>query len=144
MDALYSAEALSTGAGRNGHVRTSDGTPVGRLDLDLAMPVALGGSGEGVNPELLFAAGYAACYHNALLRVARESGAKVSDTAVGARVGINPKEGGGFTLAVELEVVIPGLDRDEAQRLADAAHQVCPYSNATRGNIPVTITVTDS
>lgn len=140
MDALYTAEALSTGAGRNGHVRTSDG----RLDLDLAMPVELGGTGQGANPELLFAAGYAACYHNALLRVARESGVTVSDTAVGARVGINPKEGGGFTLAVELEAVIPGLDHDEAQRLADAAHQVCPYSNATSGNIPVTVTVTDA
>lgn len=140
MDALYTAEALSTGAGRNGHVRTSDG----RLDLDLAMPVELGGTGQGANPELLFAAGYAACSHNALLRVARESGVTVSDTAVGARVGINSKEGGGFTLAVELEAVIPGLDHDEAQRLADAAHQVCPYSNATRGNIPVTVTVTDA
>lgn len=140
MDALYTAEALSTGAGRNGHVRTSDG----RLNLDLAMPVELGGTGQGANPELLFAAGYAACSHNALLRVARESGVTVSDTAVGARAGINPKEGGGFTLAVELEAVIPGLDHDEAQRLADAAHQVCPYSNATRGNIPVEIVVSDS
>ncbi|MGO3796655.1 MAG: organic hydroperoxide resistance protein [Pauljensenia sp.] len=144
MEALYTAEALSTGAGRNGHVRTSDGTPAGRFDLDLAMPVALGGSGEGVNPELLFAAGYAACYHNALLRVARESGTAVSDTAVRARVGINPKEGGGFTLAVELEVVIPGLDHERAQGLADDAHRVCPYSNATRGNIPVAIIVSDS
>lgn len=144
MDALYTAEALSTGAGRNGHVATSDGTPAGSLELDLAMPVALGGSGEGVNPELLFAAGYAACYHNALLRVARESGVRVSDTAVGARVGINPKEGGGFTLAVELEVVVPGLEHQRAQDLAEEAHRVCPYSNATRGNIPVEIVVSDS
>ena len=139
MDALYVAEALSTGPGRNGHVRTSDG----RIDTAMASPVELGGSGDGLNPELFFAAGYAACYHNALQRVAREQGVAIADTAVGAKVGLDRRPEGGFTLQVELEVVIPDLDPVTAQRLADDAHQVCPYSNATRGNIPVTIRVVE-
>lgn len=139
MEALYVAEALSTGPGRNGHVRTSDG----RLDTAMAMPTELGGSGEGLNPELLFAAGYAACYHNALQRVARERGITLDDTSVGARVGMNRLPEGGFTLEVELEVTVPHLPHSAAQELADVAHEVCPYSNATRGNIPVRISVVD-
>ncbi|GAA4178815.1 organic hydroperoxide resistance protein [Gryllotalpicola koreensis] len=139
MDILYTAEALSTGEGRNGHVTTVDG----RVDLDMAIPQAMGGSGNGANPEALFAAGYAACFHSALLGVARSQKIKLSDETVGARVHIGPNGEGGFQLAVELEVTIPTLPQDEAQALADAAHQVCPYSNATRGNIDVTITVTD-
>ncbi|MGA9869629.1 MAG: organic hydroperoxide resistance protein [Rhodococcus sp. (in: high G+C Gram-positive bacteria)] len=139
MKTIYTAEALATGEGRNGHARTSDG----RLDLDLAIPEAMGGSGDGTNPEQLFAAGYAACFHSALQMVARADKADVTDSAVGARVGIGPNDAGGFQLEVTLEVTLPNLGRDEAQALADKAHQVCPYSNATRGNIDVTVTVTE-
>ena len=139
MDALYTAEALATGAGRNGRVTTGEG----RLDLDLAIPKEMGGSGDGANPEQLFAAGYAACFHSALQTVARAQKVKITDSSVGARVQIGSNGEGGFGLAVQLEVVIPDLPHDQAQALADAAHQVCPYSNATRGNIDVEITVTD-
>ena len=138
MKTLYTAEALATGAGRDGHGRTSDG----RLDLDLAVPQDMGGSGEGTNPEQLFAVGYAACFHSALQGVAREAKADISDSAVGSRVHIGPNDAGGFQLAVELEVTLPHLDAEAAQQLADKAHEVCPYSNATRGNIDVTVTVT--
>ncbi|MFD4179669.1 organic hydroperoxide resistance protein [Rhodococcus sp. NPDC058514] len=140
MSVIYTAEALVTGEGRDGHGRSSDG----RLDLDLALPVEMGGSGNGTNPEQLFAIGYAACYHSALRMVARQAGADVTDSAVGARVGIGPTEGGGFGLEVTLEVTLPHLSREQAQELADKAHQVCPYSNATRGNIDVTVLVTDA
>jgi osmotically inducible protein OsmC len=139
MEALYTAEALATGAGRNGHVTTREG----RLDLDMAVPKEMGGSGDGANPEQLFAAGYAACFHSALQGVARSQKVSIADSSVGARVQIGPNGQGGYGLAVQLEVVIPGLPQDQAQALADAAHQVCPYSNATRGNIDVTITVSD-
>lgn len=97
----------------------------------------------GANPEQLFAAGYSACFHSALQSVARQQKVAIDGSSVGARVTIGSEESGGFSLAVELEVVIPELDHDTAQALADAAHQVCPYSNATRGNIPVVVTVTD-
>lgn len=134
METIYTAEALSTGAGRNGHVRTTDG----RVDLDLATPTEMGGSGEGSNPEQLFAAGYAACFHSALQSVARSTKADLSDSTVGARVGIG-KQGEGFGLEVTLEVVLPHVPEDEARELMEKAHQVCPYSNATRGNIEVTL-----
>jgi osmotically inducible protein OsmC len=137
MEILYTAEALSTGGGRNGHVRTSDG----QVDLDLAMPKEMGGSGNGANPEDLFAAGYAACFHSALQGVARARKIKIEDSSVGGRVSIGPNGDGGFQLAVMLEVVIPGVELALAQEMADAAHQVCPYSNATRGNIDVQIVV---
>ncbi len=139
QEILYTAEALSTGAGRDGHVRSTDG----RVDLDLAIPVSMGGSGQGANPEELFAAGYAACYHSALQAIARAQKIEISDSTVGARVHIGPNTEGGYELAVELEVTIPNLPHEQAQALADTAHQVCPYSNATRGNISVTVTVVD-
>ncbi len=139
MEALYTAEALSTGAGRDGRVATSDGS----FALDLAIPTEMGGSGDGTNPEQLFAAGYAACFHSALQGVARAQKVKIADSSVGGRVQISPNGNGGYQLAVLLEVVLPGLEHDQAQALADAAHQVCPYSNATRGNIDVTITVSE-
>ena len=139
MKTLYTAEALATGEGRDGHGRTSDG----KLDLDLATPPELGGSGNGTNPEQLFAIGYAACFHSALRLVARAEKADVSDSAVGARVSLGQIDNGGFGLAVELEVSLPALDHESAQRLTEKAHQVCPYSNATRGNIDVTLTVVD-
>ena len=139
MDVLYTAEALSTGAGRDGRVASSDGS----FELDMAVPKEMGGSGAGANPEQLFAAGYAACFHSALQAVARSQKVQIEDSSVGGRVQIGPNGEGGFQLAVLLEVVLPGLEHDQAQALADAAHQVCPYSNATRGNIEVTITVTE-
>lgn len=136
---LYTAEALSTGAGRDGHVATTDG----RIDLDLAVPTSMGGSGNGANPELLFASGYAACFHSALHTAARAQHVTLTDSTVGSRVHIGRNGDGGFELAVELEVVIPDLPHDQAQGLADAADRICPYSNATRGNIHVTVTLTD-
>lgn len=139
MKTLYTAEALATGAGRDGHVRTTDG----RVDLDLAIPKEMGGSGDGANPEELFAAGYAACFHSALQGVARSEKADLGDSTVGALVGIGSNDTGGFQLEVALEVVIPDLPHEQAQDLVEKAHQVCPYSNATRGNIEVTLKVSD-
>ena len=129
---VYTAEATSTGDGRNGHVTSSDQ----RLDFDLAMPPELGGSGNGTNPEQLFAAGYSACFHSALRLVAARAGVQPGDTTVTAQVGIGP-EGEAFGLVVTLVIHMPGLDREKARELAEAAHQVCPYSRATRGNISV-------
>ena len=137
MKLLYTAEALATGAGRDGHTRTSEGT----IDLDLAVPVEMGGSGKGANPEQLFAAGYAACFHSALRVVAQRSGADVTDSEVVADVSIGPDGDGGFGLGVGLEVTLPHVQRADAEQLVAQAHQVCPYSNATRGNIEVTLTV---
>jgi Ohr subfamily peroxiredoxin len=139
MTTLYTAEALTTGDGRNGRARSSDG----RLDVQLAIPKEMGGGGDGTNPEQLFAAGYAACFHSALRLVARQEKADVTDSAVGARVSIGPNDNGGFGLAVELEIVLPNVEPVAAHQLAEKAHQVCPYSNATRGNIDVKIEVTD-
>ena len=139
MKTLYTAEALATGEGRNGHVRSTDG----RVDLDVAVPKEMGGTGDGSNPEQLFAAGYAACFHSALLGVARQRKIAVADSAIGASVSIGPLEGGGYTLAVHLEASLPGVERDVAQELVEQAHQVCPYSNATRGNIEVTVAVVE-
>ncbi|MFI6996082.1 organic hydroperoxide resistance protein [Nocardia sp. NPDC050175] len=139
MKILYTAEALATGDGRNGHARTTDG----KVDVDLATPPEMGGSGAGTNPEQLFAAGYAACFHSALRLVGKQAKANVDDSAVGAKVGIGPNDAGGFELAVTLEVSLPHLSREDAQALADKAHQVCPYSNATRGNIDVNVVVAE-
>ncbi|MEW1981212.1 organic hydroperoxide resistance protein [Citricoccus sp. NPDC079358] len=137
MQTIYTAEALATGGGRDGHTRTADGT----ISLDLAVPQEMGGSGDGANPEQLFAAGYAACFHSALQMVARKAKADLGESSVGARVGIGPNDAGGFGLEVTLEVVVPNLPAAQAQELADQAHQVCPYSNATRGNIDVHVNV---
>ena len=139
METIYTAEALATGDGRNGHVATADGM----LNVDVRVPKEMGGPGGALNPELLFAAGYAACFHSALLSVARHEKVAVHDTSVGARVGIGSNGEGGFGLAVELEVVIPDVPAEQAQALADAAHLVCPYSNATRGNIEVVVRVVE-
>jgi len=139
MTVLYTAEALATGDGRNGHARTSDG----KVDVELNTPKEMGGSGVGTNPEQLFAAGYAACFHSALRLVGKREGVNVDDSAVGAKVGIGPNEAGGFELSVTLEISLPYLSADQAQSIADKAHQVCPYSNATRGNIDVQVTLAD-
>jgi Ohr subfamily peroxiredoxin len=129
---LYTAEATSTGDGRNGHVTSPDG----RLDFDVRMPPEMGGTGQGTNPEQLFAAGYAACFHSALRLVSRNAGTDPGDSTVTAQVGIGP-EGEAFGLVVTLIIHMPDLDREKARELAEAAHQVCPYSRATRGNISV-------
>lgn len=133
IKALYMASATSTGNGRNGRVRSDNG----RLDFSLAMPVELGGSGNGTNPEELFAAGYSACFHSALLMIAREVGVSLANAAVTTEVGLGSGENGGFGLAVTLRVSLPELEKDIADRLIARAHEVCPYSNATRGNIDV-------
>ncbi|WHU47346.1 organic hydroperoxide resistance protein [Gordonia sp. L191] len=139
MNHLYTAEALATGDGRNGHGRSADG----RLDLDLATPKELGGSGEGTNPEELFAIGYAACFHSALRMVARSEKADVTDSAVGARVSLDSDEAGKFGISVDLEISLPAVDAAAARDLVEKAHQVCPYSNATRGNVEVTLSLAD-
>ena len=137
MKTLYEARATATGEGRNGHARSSDGV----LDVDLATPAELGGAGGATNPEQLFAAGYAACFHSAVQTVARRAKVELAETTVTAKVGLGPNDQRGFELAVTLVVDLPGMERDAAQRLVDAAHQVCPYSNATRGNIDVALEV---
>jgi len=139
MKAHYTTEALATGDGRDGHGRTSDG----RLDVQLAIPKELDGSGDGTNPEQLFAVGYAACFHSALRRVARLEHADVTDSAVGARVSIGQYPDERYGLAVELEITLPNVEDATANRLVEQAHQICPYSNATRGNVDVTLVVTD-
>ncbi|MCR6690619.1 organic hydroperoxide resistance protein [Cellulomonas sp.] len=133
MAAVYTAVATATGEGRNGRTETPDGL----IALDLAVPTEMGGPGGGANPEQLFAAGYAACFHSALKMVARQQGAAFSDSAVTAEVGIGPNDAGGFALEVTLRVELGGIDQAAAEALVAGAHQVCPYSNATRGNVPV-------
>jgi Ohr subfamily peroxiredoxin len=136
MAVLYTAEAVATGAGRDGHVRSSDGL----LDFDLAKPKEMGGRGGAPNPEMLFAAGYAACFHNALLGVLKRAGVQAEGTTVTARVGIGRSENGvGFVLTVTLRISLPGVEDATAKDLVDKAHLVCPYSNATRGNIDVNL-----
>ncbi|WP_030980213.1 organic hydroperoxide resistance protein [Streptomyces sp. NRRL S-1824] len=136
MEALYTAVATAT-HGREGRAVTSDG----KLDLQLAIPVEMGGSGQGTNPEQLFAAGYAACFASALGLVGRQAKIDVSDAAVTGEVGIG-KQGEGFGLAVTLRVELPGtVDEATGRKLVEQAHQVCPYSNATRGNIPVELVI---
>ena len=138
MQALYTASATATGDGRNGHVRSHDGV----LDLDLAIPKEMGGPGGSLtNPEELFAAGYAACFHSALKSAARLAKITIADTAVTVDVGIGRNDNGGFQLQATIEAEINGVDEDTARRLLDAAHQLCPYSNATRGNIDVQVTL---
>ncbi|MFV0135683.1 organic hydroperoxide resistance protein [Streptomyces sp. HMX87] len=136
MNALYTAVATAT-HGREGRAVSSDGT----LDLQLGLPVEMGGDGRGTNPEQLFAAGYSACFAGALGLVGRQAKVDVSDAAVTAEVGIG-KQGEGFGLAVTLRVELPGtVDEATGRKLVEQAHQVCPYSNATRGNIPVELVI---
>ncbi|MET0147396.1 MAG: organic hydroperoxide resistance protein [Ilumatobacteraceae bacterium] len=137
MDVLYTATAHATGDGRNGHASTDDGT----LDLDLRVPKEMGGPGGATNPEQLFAAGYAACFHSALKVVAGREDLDVTGTEVSASVGIGTRPDGGFGLEVALDVHAPALDAETAEAIVAKAHQVCPYSNATRGNIDVTISI---
>jgi lipoyl-dependent peroxiredoxin len=134
---LYTAEAVTEG-GRAGHGRTTDG----RLDLRLAVPQEMGGQGgPGTNPEQLFAVGYAACFQSALLGVAQGRKLDADDSTITARVGMGPTGHGGFGLQVSLDLHAPHLSPAEAADLMARAHERCPYSNATRGNIQVTLSV---
>ncbi|MGH3352941.1 MAG: organic hydroperoxide resistance protein [Nocardioides sp.] len=137
MTPIYTASAVSTGDARNGHVQSTDGL----IDADVRIPKEMGGAGGATNPEQLFAAGYAACFHSALKLVAGKAKVDMTDSEVVADVSIGDNGQGGFGLSVQLEVTIPGADAATAQQLAEQAHQVCPYSNATRGNIEVELTL---
>ena len=138
VNVLYKTTAKATG-GRDGHAATLDGA----LDVKLTTPKELGGGGgAGNNPEQLFAAGYAACFIGAMKFVASQGGPKVpADASVTSTVGIGPRAAGGFGLDIDLAVSLPGVPRAEAEALVQKAHQVCPYSNATRGNVDVRLTV---
>ncbi len=138
VNVLYSTQATATG-GRDGHAATKDGS----LDVKLSTPKELGGGGgSGNNPEQLFAAGYSACFLGAMKFVASQGGPKVpDDTNVTATVGMGPRSEGGFGIDVELTISLPGLDHAQAEALVEKAHQVCPYSNATRNNVPVRLKV---
>ena len=135
---LYRTTATATG-GRDGQAATADGS----FSVKLSTPKELGGAGgPGNNPEQLFAAGYSACFLGAMKFVASQGGPKVpADTTVTATVGIGPRSEGGFGIDVELAIALPGLPHDQAEALVEKAHQVCPYSNATRNNVPVRLTV---
>jgi osmotically inducible protein OsmC len=134
---LYTAEATVTG-GREGHGRTSDG----RLDVDLDVPSVMGGTGgPGTNPEQLFAVGYAACFQSALLRIATGRKLDLSGSRITARVGIGLLRSGGLGLTAALDLEAPGISPADAAELMEGAHEACPYSRATRGNIDVTLTV---
>ena len=138
VDVKYRTTATATG-GRDGRARTEDGA----LDVKLATPKELGGGGgEGNNPEQLFAAGYSACFLGAMKAVAGKEKLKVpAETTVTATVGIGPRSEGGFGITADLKIHLPGLDKADAERLVQAAHQVCPYSNATRNNVNVGLTI---
>lgn len=138
MSTLYSTTINAIG-GRDGTVKSDDGL----LDLRLAMPGSLGGKGGATNPEQLFAAGYAACFGNAVMHVTRNKEQKIKDddVEVAATVGLEPNGNGGFALAVALEVTLAGVDQPTAEALVAQAHEVCPYSNATRGNVDVALSV---
>ena len=134
---LYTAEATVTGGRVAGHGTTSDGA----LEVDLTLPTEMGGPGGATNPEQLFAVGYASCFESAIAVVARRERAEAGDVTIDARVMLLPNAARGFELAVALDVTLPSVDDAEAAgRIVEAAHRVCPYSNATRGNIDVTLT----
>ncbi len=134
---IYTAQATVTGGRADGHGRTSGG----ELDVQLRLPNELGGEGAGTNPEQLFAVGYAACFEGAIGVVGRRERAEVGDVSIDSRVNLLPTDERGFSLSVELDVTLPQVDDpDQAKRIVEAAHRVCPYSVATRGNIEVTLT----
>jgi Ohr subfamily peroxiredoxin len=134
---IYTAEATVTGGRANGHGRTSDG----ELDVQLRLPKEMGGEESGTNPEELFAVGYAACFEGALGVVGRREHVEVGDVSIDSKVSLLPTEERGFSLAVELDVTLPQVEDSElAKRIVEAAHKVCPYSVATRGNIDVKLT----
>src|SRR5882757_1208891 len=138
VNVLYRTSATATG-GRDGHARSEDG----KVDAQLSTPKELGGSGgAGTNPEQLFAAGYAACFIGALKVAGQQLKTRVpADTSITATVGIGPRSEGGFGITADLVISLPGIGREDAQRLVDTAHQICPYSNATRNNVDVRLTI---
>ena len=133
---LYTAQATVTGGRLEGHGRTHDG----ELDVQIRIPTELGGPGGGTNPEQLFAVGFASCFESALHLVARRRKVEAGDARIDARVNLHPTEERGFGLSVEMDVSLPSVDDAEAREMVEIAHKVCPYSNATRGNIDVKIT----
>ena len=134
---LYTAEATVTGGRAEGHGRTNDG----QLEVDLRLPQELGGEGTGTNPEQLFAVGFASCFESAIGVMGRREKAEVGDVSVDSKVSLLPTEDRGFKLGVELHVSMPQVEDTElAKRIVSASHKVCPYSNATRGNIDVVLT----
>ncbi|MBW8359247.1 MAG: organic hydroperoxide resistance protein [Weeksellaceae bacterium] len=140
MKTLYTTSVTATG-GRDGHVKSENGL----IDLEVRMPKALGGANDDyTNPEMLFAAGYAACFDSALKRVISLSNVKTGVTSVTAKISIGQLDNGGFGLSAELAVNIPGVPTEEARSLTEKAHQICPYSNATRNNMEVVLTVTNN
>ena len=133
---VYTAEAHVTGGRADGHGRSSDGV----LEVDLRLPTEMGGDGAGTNPEQLFAVGYAACFEGALGVVGLREKAEVGDVGIDSKVSLITVKDGSFTVAVELHVSLPSVENEKAVELVRAAHEVCPYSNATRGNIEVVLT----
>ena len=137
VEVKYTAHASATG-GRDGRAKTDDGS----LDVKLTTPKELGGAGGEGNPEQLFAMGYSACFIGAMKVASGQTKIKVpNDVSVNAEVGIGPRSAGGFGIAVKLNVSLPGLDKADAEKLVETAHTICPYSNATRGNVDVTTTI---
>ncbi len=136
MKVLYTAEAEVTGGRDEGHGRTSDGA----LEVDIRVPKELGGPGGGTNPEQLFAVGFASCFESAMKVVAARKKLDVSDVKIDSKVMLIPTEERGFGIAAELDVTVPSMDAEGAEEIVRAAHKVCPYSNATRGNIDVAFT----
>jgi lipoyl-dependent peroxiredoxin len=139
MEALYTAIAHASGGGRDGHVLSEDN----RIDLDTRTPKELGGNGEGTNPEQLFAAGYSACFLSAIHSVGRHLKVDTADAGVSASVSLGRIEPIGYNIAVELDVYLPSVPADRRGEVLDLAHQTCPYSNATRGNVDVNLTLVD-
>ena len=137
MKILYSTTATATGDGRNGHTATEDGM----VDVDVRTPTELGGPGGATNPEQLVAAGYAACFHSAMKLVAKPMSVDVTDSEVSVTTGLGMLDGGAFGLALQIDVHVPNASREQAQALVERAHEVCPYSNATRGNVEVALGV---
>jgi len=137
MNILYSTTATATGDGRNGHTATEDGM----VDVDVRVPPEMGGPGGATNPEQLFAAGYAACFHSAMKLVARQLEVDTTGSEVSVTVGLGMLDDGSFNVAVEIDVHVPAATKEDAQLLVERAHEVCPYSNATRGNVEVKLGV---
>jgi Ohr subfamily peroxiredoxin len=135
---VYTAHATSIGGRGDGTARSSDGM----LDVKLAHPKEMGGNGQGTNPEQLFAAGYSSCFLGAMKFVAGQQKITLPrETSIAAEVDFGPRVGGGFGVAVRMAISVPGMDKAKVEEIVTAAHQVCPYSNATRGNIDVTLNV---
>ncbi|HEY4268695.1 MAG TPA: organic hydroperoxide resistance protein [Galbitalea sp.] len=139
MDSLYTAIAHASGGGRDGHVLSEDN----QIDMDTRPPKELGGSGEGTNPEQLFAVAYAACFLSALHGVGKRMGVDTTGAQVSASVALGKTSDIAYGIAVDLDIYAPNVPADQRQQLADGAHQVCPYSNATRGNVDVKLTLVD-